>query len=55
MNAVDDIRVAQPPGETNADSRAGNCPLVPFVGNEIVKVSIEMHDAQVDAHAGDRT
>ena len=55
MNAVDDIRVAQPPGETNADSSAGNCPLVPFVGNEIVEVSIEMHDAQVDAHAGDRT
>ena len=55
VNAVDDVRVAQTPGETNADSSAGNCLLVPFLGNEIVEVSIEMHDAQVDAHAGDRT
>ncbi len=55
MNAVDDIRVAQPPRETNADSSAGNCCLSPFVGPELVAVSIEMRDAQVDAHAGDRT
>ena len=34
---------------------AGNCCLAPFVGNEIVEISIEMHDAQVDAQAGDRT
>ena len=55
MKAVNDIRVAQPPRETNADSSAGNCCLAPFVGNEIVEISIEMHDAQVDAQAGDRT
>ena len=55
MTAVDDIRVAQPSRETNADSSAGNCCLAPFVGNEIVEISIEMHDAQVDAQAGDRT
>ena len=55
MKAVDDIRVAQPPRETNADSSAGNCCLAPFVGNEIVEISIEMHNAQVDAQAGDRT
>ena len=45
INAVDDVRVAQSPRETNADSSAGYCLLVPFLRNEIVEVSIEMHDA----------